>query len=778
MIDFMHSLWRQPDSARGDRAAAKEMGETMRSALSTFWLRGSVSTVALGLAVAAIAPSVRAADAAPPAAASAGAPLSELVVTAERRSINLQTAPLAATVISGDLLKNKNIFSVDTLQFTTPALSVVNFGLGYDFNIRGIGKAEGNVQTPSGIVVYRDGVATFPGFFQDEPYYDLANVEVLRGPQGTFAGQNATGGAIFITEADPNFRGYSGSLEAQYGSYEDLRMRGVVNMPVSDTFAIRIAANLERKDSVWHVTGAADDPGHILEADGRLSLLWEPTSAWRISLKDDFHYLETGGIPVSPVPLTGGNYASNANLFDVANNAPLKGFETTNRTVLNIAYTLPDGIVLKSISGYQIGRGDSVTDIDGTAIENAFFAVIGKEHIASEEVNVISPDAGRLRWVLGGYYSNDVVRIPFGLSGFDIHEPPLDILLDYRTPKTTEAAFGQATFDITPALQIVAGARYTHSTFTLDDTTSILFFGLPGADFGLPPETAHLVQPDSKVTGKASLNWKLNDSNFLYALVATGHKPGGINTTPSPFGPGALPVLPFGPEDLIDYEIGWKPTFFDDHLRMQLDGFYTPYRNFQLTYSGAANEGSALIQNVPGTTVIEGLEAEGQGVFGPLSFDFGGAYVHSRLSSRAGTLGGPSGPENIGGAIQPLAPAWTFHVGGQYAIALSGGTSLTPRIDYGYVGSQWASPFQTNEVDAELFHLRAANNLAAQVTWDAGQGFVITAFGTNLLNEQTFAIDVGFTNIPNNPPTVPPTLRYYRVAAAPRQIGIRVSKSF
>jgi iron complex outermembrane receptor protein len=753
----------------------------MRSALSTFWLRGTVSSLALGLAVVSVGSPARAADAAPPTAASTGATLSEVVVTAERRTVNLQTAPITATVISGDLLKNKNIFSVDNLQFATPSLSVVNFGLGYDFNIRGIGKAEGNVQTPSGVSVYRDGVATFPGFFQDEPYYDLSNVEILRGPQGTFAGQNATGGAIFITETDPDFHGYGGYVEAQYGSYNDVRFRAVANMPVSDTFAIRIATNLEQRDSFWHVTGAIDNPGHLQEADGRISLLWRPTPALTISLKDDYHHVETGGIPDSPVPLTGGNYASSAGLFNVANNGSdgrLLGIESTNRTVLNIAYTLPDGIILKSISGYQIGRGASITDIDGTDIEDAWFAVIGKEHIASEEVNIISPDTGRFRWVLGGYYQDDVVTIPFGRTGFDISEPPLDILLDYRTPKTTEAAFGQATFDITPALQIVAGARYTHSVFTLDDTTSILLFGLPGADFGLPPETAHLVQPDSKVTGKVSVNWKLNDSNFLYAMVATGHKPGGVNTTPSPFGPGSFPVLPFGPEDLTDYEIGWKPTFFDDHLRMQLDGFYTPYKNFQLSYAGAVDGGSSLIQNVPGTTVIEGLEAEGQGVFGPLSFSFGGSYLHSRLSKQAGVLGGPSGPENIGGAIQPLAPAWTLNAGAQYGFALPGGTKLTPRIDYGYVASQWASPFQTNEVDAELFHLRPVNNLAAQITWDAGAGFQVTAFGTNLLNEQSFAVDVGFTSIPNNPATVPPTIRYYRIAAAPREVGIRISKSF
>jgi iron complex outermembrane receptor protein len=262
--------------------------------------------------------------------------------------------------------------------------------------------------------------------------------------------------------------------------------------------------------------------------------------------------------------------------------------------------------------------------------------------------------------------------------------------------------------------------------------------------------------------------------------VATGHKPGGVNTTPLPFGVGKG-VVPFGPEDLNDYEIGWKSTLLDGRLRTQLDGFYTDYRNFQLTYAGQGGQaqagGMSIIQNVPGVTVIYGVEAEGQGAFGPLSFNFGGAYVHSRLSSRAGILGGPTGPENVGGAEQPFAPHWTLNAGAQYAYPLGNGMTLTPRIDYGYVSSQCALPFQ-GPLDAQFNRLRPINNVAAQVTLDAGSGLTITVYGTNLLDEQYFGLAPGFTNIPNSPATSPPTLRYIRNAAAPRQYGIRIAKSF
>ncbi len=91
-------------------------------------------------------------------------------------------------MLTGDDLTNKGIVVVDQLMFVTPSATVNNFGQGIDFNIRGIGKGEHNSQTTTGVVTYRDGVATFPGYFTEEPYYDLASVEVLRGPQGTFGG--------------------------------------------------------------------------------------------------------------------------------------------------------------------------------------------------------------------------------------------------------------------------------------------------------------------------------------------------------------------------------------------------------------------------------------------------------------------------------------------------------------------------------------------------------------------------------------------------------------
>src|SRR5678816_499619 len=182
--------------------------------------------------------------------------LEEIVVTAERRRTSLQVTPIAATVMSGEKLADSGITVVDQLQFISPGATVNNFGQGIDFNIRGIGKAEHNTQTTTGVITYRDGVATFPGYFTAEPYYDIARVEILRGPQGTFVGQNATGGAVFVTSQDPVINGgTTGYIQGQIADYSGYGAQGAINLPAGDKFATRLAFNALKRDSFYDITG-------------------------------------------------------------------------------------------------------------------------------------------------------------------------------------------------------------------------------------------------------------------------------------------------------------------------------------------------------------------------------------------------------------------------------------------------------------------------------------------------------------------------------------------
>lgn len=717
-------------------------------------LSASVGTMAVLLAFAGVAHAVDASDQ-PVATATTVAPVT---ITAERRTTNLQTAPVAASVIAGGQLQNEGIETLDDLQFHTPSLTVADFGQGNLFNIRGVGKDLTNVQTPSGVVTYWDGVASYPGFFADSPYYDISNVEVLRGPQGTFAGQNATGGAVFITTNDARLGSLSGDVEGQYGNYNDGLVRGFINVPLGDTLALRLAFNGEERDSFYTVAGPwttpfHGTPGRQLLGSLRFGVTWQPTEALKVVFKADGDYLDHGGFlgsptlnPASPTQL------NPADLFHVSSfindYATNKGYRLT----LNAAYTLPDGIIVRSITGWQAGGGNENIDLTELAPGDSF-EDYGREQIASEELNIVSPDnKGPLSWVGGLYYQHDYVSLlpGGGAPGFDIGIPHgvVDAELNYRTPKTTEAVFGQVSWDITPVLQLQVGARYTDETFGLTDDSPTLILGTVVAD---PVAVAHT--SDSGPTGKVALTWSVDPNNTLYAFVATGRKAAGINTTPA--GVQTAPA-PFSPETVTDFEAGWKPTFFDGHLRTQFGGYYSLYKDFQLSFGTPDAPTMSFIRNLGGTTTLYGLEAEAQAVFGPWSFNASGSYEHSSLGSA--TVSDPASLLSIqlGARTAPLAPTWTFNAGVQYGWALGNGGTLTPRVDVSYISSQWATPYQ----DLGDF-LPSRTLLNAEVAYAQGP-YRLTVFATNALDlHYIIATNVG--------------LRY---AGDPAQYGVRLERKF
>ncbi len=191
---------------------------------------------------------------------------------------------------------------VDQLQFISPAAVVNNFGQGIDFNIRGIGKAEHNTQTTTGVITYRDGVATFPGYYTSEPYYDIARVEILRGPQGTFVGQNATGGAVFVASNDPIINGeYTGYFQGSVADHNGFGAQGAINMPVGDTFAMRFAAYGEKRDSYYDIEGPYTGDDGVQLASGRIGMLWEPSDSFTLNFKVDYNYQDLSAYPADPV---------------------------------------------------------------------------------------------------------------------------------------------------------------------------------------------------------------------------------------------------------------------------------------------------------------------------------------------------------------------------------------------------------------------------------------------------------------------------------------------
>jgi iron complex outermembrane receptor protein len=215
----------------------------------------------------------------------------------------------------------------------------------------------------------------------------------------------------------------------------------------------------------------------------------------------------------------------------------------------------------------------------------------------------------------------------------------------------------------------------------------------------------------------------------------------------------------FLPEEVTDYEVGWKGDYFNNHVRTQLGAFYNQYRDFQVSLY-EPNLQAGFVTNVPGTTRMDGLEAQMQGQFGDFSLDLGVSYLESSFGTffAVDSRDRIAGEQNLTGKQQPNAPRWTAQAGVQYLFHLPGSDTLAPRLDYGMVSSRWATVFEVRPTD----YLTTQNLFNGQLTY-RHERWDITAYGTNLFN-QHYVTALALGNL--------------ALAGPPRQYGLRVSKSF
>lgn len=700
-----------------------------------------------------------------------------IVVTAQRREENLQDVPIAATVYSGEQLKAKAVTAIADLQFAAPSLSVTDAGETQSVNIRGIGIAANSPNISNGVATYIDGLFQ-PPIVTSIPFYDIATIEVLRGPQGTLVGNNSTGGAVFVNSANPTVRGIEGYAQAGIGDYNLIEGEGAINLPLGSTLAVRAAGAYRKRDSHYTDIGPfKNEAGKLDEIGGRVSALWEP-GAFSALVKLQWHEQDTGGYAYRPAP--GTYYAPYAedDIRTLNYDSPTSKVERAFLASMELRYEFPSGITLRSLSGYQYKRNDYFADTDATDAPPTpeigggqvtdYFA---GERQYSQEINLISPTSGPFDWILGGYYQrNDIV-----VDIFQLAFPGTDITP--RNNRDIYGIFGQANYQISDQIEIQLGTRYSH--FKSSGTGTVVV----GADYPdiFPPGglvVADLAgeHKDSMVTGKAAVNWTVADGHLIYAFAARGYKPGGFNCLASdPF----CDNPEFDPETVWNYEIGWKGSLADGRINMQLGAFYNDFRNLQFDVIETAT-GTTGVRNV-GTAKIKGIEGQIQGRFGGLRFDAGFGYLDSELSaltfvnSRAlppGQLGPQCAPgqdpepgvcfdytdfiTTTSGGDNLYSPKWTYNFGIQYTADLSDRLSITPRVNYGYLGSRFN---YLAYGPGDLLPARGLWSAMVTVNYD---NWRIEAYGTNLADKDYVA---GRTD--NN--------LFY---GAPREFGVRVGVNF
>jgi iron complex outermembrane receptor protein len=699
-----------------------------------------------------------------PAAAPAPDQLEEVVVTSQRRSENLQTVAISAAALSSQDLKDKAVTRLSDLQFATPSLSITEGGLVQSANIRGIGLASGSPSVANGVATYLDGLFQ-PPIVQTGSFYDIAGVEVLRGPQGTLVGSNSTGGAIFINSRNPQLGTYGGYAEAGVGNYNAVNGQGAVNIPVGDELAFRVAGTARKRDSYYTDLGPYhNDAGKLDEKGARLGVLWRP-GKFQALLKSDYVEYDTGGFAQRPA--VGSQYAAGrtSSPWLLNYNSPTGGHQQGWVNSLELRYELDNGITVRGIGGRQDKHVDLLIDNDASALASVSTDQYVRERQLSGEVNIISPSEWRLNWIVGGYYQRNQINVRLNQT-----DPAgVGLNVSQEQYKYTRGVFAQANYKFTDQLELQTGVRY--SDFKAEGTGAVrIGVGVPGfPPGGLQVADLGAGHKDGRYTGKVALNYTVDPRNLVYGFIAKGYKPGGYNSA----------VSEFDPEIVWNYEVGWKSTLADGHLRTQLDAFYNDYTGFQFGVIDTTSGQNGVMNLSKGK--IWGIEGQAQARFSGFGFDVSGAYIDSELSAfqtpnpnllPAGQLGPqcavgtPSNPptcfnygpylQTAGGGPNLLSPKWTYNLGAQYTFEWSGGRSLTPRLNYAYVADQWGGLFYT-----PADRLKARGLLSALVTYDSGKAWRIEAYGNNLA-DKAYVAGSG-------------TSEFY---GPPREYGVRLNVNF
>jgi iron complex outermembrane receptor protein len=707
---------------------------------------------------------------APAAAPSAGDALEEVIVTAERRSESLQQVAIAATAVSGEDLQSDAVVRVADLQDIAPGLSVTNTGLVENVNIRGIGIASGDPSVANGVATYIDGVFQPPIVAANE-FFDIADIEVLRGPQGTLVGSNSTGGAIFINSQNPTFDRVKGYAQVGYGNFDATTGQGAINLPASDTLAFRLAGNYDYHDSPYQSIGPIyTNAGSLNDKSGRIGMLWKPGS-FQLLAKIEMVDRNTGGYAYSNIPGTVYAPFTPANPYVLDYDSPTENHERGLISTVEMRYSFADGITLRSLSGYQDKNIHNLYDSDGTAENTPLYPQETEDQYVrerewTEEVNLISPTGDKSNWVTGAYLQRNIIGVNIEQGDFPTHIFSPEF-------KTTTGIFGQYNYKFSPEFELQTGLRY--STYVVAQEGSVdIGAGIPG----FPPgglQVANLASDhhDGRPTGKIDLNYTPDQNNLYYVFVARGYKAGGANSS----------ISSFGPETVWDYEAGWKLTLPGGHFRSQLGAFYYSYDDFQFNVLNPVTTQNNVL-NLP-TATLYGAEGQFQFQAAGWRANAGFAYVHSQLPGipggfinarllPAGTLGPQCaagvasnpptcfdyGPYTQTASSGPnlFSPEWTYNFGVEYKAALGGESSLTPRVNVSYVGPQWTSVSYSPVTD----YLPGYTLVSALLTLELPSAWQVQAYSDNLF-DKVYIAGQGAND------------DYY---GQPRTFGIRVHKSF
>jgi outer membrane receptor protein involved in Fe transport len=694
----------------------------------------------------------------------------EVFVTAQKREETVAEIPASVTVVSGQLLEEQRADDFQDLVPLVPGLSLTSTRPGVTrVTLRGV-NTEGVAST---VGVYFDdvpfgsssGLANAAIASGDFDTFDMARVEVLRGPQGTLYGASSIGGVIKYVPNRPNVELFEarllGSAEAVANGDPGYSLTGLLNAPVSDKFAVR-ASGFYRFDSGFidsignnPIPSLTNPAIHVIEgtrivdglnsADrfgGRIAAFFKASDRVSIQVATQLQNVETDGSsavdadPGSLEPLNSSPVQSRYQTefndtkyrvysgtidwdFGAASFESITSYgdyETDFRTDLALATGLTGGPPLSSL----------VTLLFGNAETRPLSAVLPQTTSTgkfTQELRLVSPQSESFDWLLGLYYTDEDSAIKQKISaveaGTDTIATGIPLLADVSLDSNYEewALFGNATWHVTPLFDLSFGARGSNN----DQVASQISDGpLVGGSVRFDDTESS----ESPFTYSVAPRFELNEDSSVYGRIATGFRPGGPNVLP----PGAPPDVPrtYSSDSLTSFEAGLKTSGSDGRFSLDLAAFYLDWEDIQL-FAVVNNFG---INGNGGTAVSRGLEFAAS-VFptSGLALSLNGAYTSAKLTEDTDPVVG-----GLDGDPLPYVPEWSFGLNADYEWTVMDDSRAYVGGSLGYTGDRTIE-FANRQADGSLRHAGSFVTLNVRAGLFYAGRWSVELYGKNLTNE-------------------------------------------
>jgi iron complex outermembrane receptor protein len=672
----------------------------------------------------------------------------EIVVTAAKRSENLQSVPISVTAIGGDALAKSRITSVDSLVNKVANLQLTST-VGDNtpiFALRGVSMSDFSLNQSSPVATYYDEVYKGNFAFLGVALYDVERVEVLRGPQGTLYGKNTTGGAVNLISRDAKLGETSGYVNLGYGNYNRVDVNGAVNVPLGDKAALRVAATYANADGWFkNVVPGQPDLASTNEWAVRGTLKWEPADGVKFILRASHSRQspQNYGIYAQPEAVNRPGLSQ----WQIASNVSQKRLAQTTSVALTANIDVSDTLAITSITSYDKGYLFFKEDTDGIAARVLEVPYFDQASQIAQDLRLTSDTGGPFDFIIGAYFNREKVY----------NQSTLEVLLDtdvdgngqvtaadcaaglpvacqvrnqFDQIKKSYALYSDLKYKLTDALTLRGGLRYTH-----DDGEQTGFrsdaLGIDKRFIANLIPLSNLGFKQDNVSGKIGLDYKLASGDLLYASVSRGYRAPSFNAQAF-FSPAELGVAKA--EQVTAFEAGAKMQFWDRRITLNTAAFYYNYKNQQFINVNPADASQQLL-NIPKSRLY-GAEAE-LTVRAADSFTFHGGLGLLSTRIQDGVVSGV----NVAGNRLSNAPSLTFNASFDWTVVKGGFGAISFHPEVAYQSSQFFENINIPRLRQQSYAL-----FGGHLDWNSTDGrYSLSAWARNLGNKFYFTSRIDLT---------------------------------